>query len=204
LNYRAKAIAEDRQPPEHPTVFLKAPGSVAAHGVHISTPPGRRLEPEAEIAVIVGASCYRTSADDIESRLFGVVAANDVSDRLAQRSGHSLDLAKGGPMFCPMGSWVLPPESMTGGGGLDVQCTVGGRVVQQGNSRDLLHSAVALVHYISQFIELRRGDVVLTGSPAWCSSAVELQPNDVVETRVGSLPPLTFVVAVSLDEIASH
>ena len=169
LNYRAH-IAESAtvlpgdETREEPLLFLKPPSAVIASGEAIRYPPGvTRLDPEAELGVIVGTRAKDIEPEDAWRHVAGLTCVNDVSARNYQRMDGQWTRAKGFDTFAPLGPCMavgLAPE------GLKVECRVNGEVRQQGNTSDLLFPVAFLLSYISRIMTLEPGDVIATGTPA--------------------------------------
>lgn len=174
LNYPAHAAESATVlPPERPAeplLFMKPPSAVIAHGEPIRYPPGvTRLDPEGEIAVVIGRRCRRVTADRAMESVAGLTCFNDVSARNYQRQDGQWTRAKGFDTFAPLGPWValgLDPR------GLTVECRVQGVRRQIGNTRDLTFTIPVLVSYISSIMTLEPGDVIATGTPAGVAPVV--------------------------------
>lgn len=194
LNYRAHALESaslilDAPPPEDPLLFLKPPSAVIGPGDDIRYPPGvTRLDPEAELAVVIGRRARAVAERDALDFVAGLTCFNDVSARNYQRSDGQWTRAKGFDTFAPLGPWVavgLDPS------GLRVECRVNGERRQVGDTADLLHPVPALVAYVSGIMTLEPGDVIATGTPAGVAPVevgdrieVEVEGIGVLENRV--------------------
>ena len=184
LNYRAHiaesmSVAPGAKAPVEPLLFLKPPSAVIASGGAIRYPAGvTRLDPEAELAVIIGRRTSRVSPEDAPRHVAGLTCFNDVSARNYQKQDGQWTRAKGFDTFAPLGPWVavgLPPDALT------VECRVNGQVRQKGNTSDLLFPVPYLVSFISGVMTLEPGDVIATGTPA---GIAPIQAGDVVEVEV--------------------
>ena len=185
LNYRehiaesATAVPGGGEIPAEPLLVLKPPSAVVASGAAVRYPPGvERLDPEAELAVVIGRRARAVSREAALECVAGYTCFNDVSARNYQRRDGQWTRAKGFDTFAPLGPWVavgLSPD------GLDVRCRVNGEERQHGNTADLLHTVPALVHFISGIMTLEPGDVIATGTPAGVAPVL---PGDVIEVEV--------------------
>lgn len=192
LNYRDH-IAESRtavpgggDAPAEPLLFLKPPSAVVADGGAIRYPRGvERLDPEAELAVVIGSRARAVAAGEALGHVAGYTCFNDVSARNYQRRDGQWTRAKGFDTFAPLGPWVavgLDP------GALEIRCRVNGQERQHGRTADLIHPVAALVSFISGIMTLEPGDVIATGTPAGVAPIV---PGDVVEVEIGGIGVLT-------------
>ncbi|NOT34932.1 MAG: fumarylacetoacetate hydrolase family protein [Candidatus Eisenbacteria bacterium] len=169
LNYRAH-IAESASvlpgavPALEPLLFLKPPSAVIGHGGVIRYPVGvTRLDPEAEMAVVIGRVASRVPVALALDHVAGITAFNDVSARNYQKLDGQWTRAKGFDTFAPLGPWVAlgcDPSDQA------VKCRVNGVERQHGHTRDLLFPVPELVSFISGIMTLQPGDVIATGTPA--------------------------------------
>jgi 2-keto-4-pentenoate hydratase/2-oxohepta-3-ene-1,7-dioic acid hydratase in catechol pathway len=85
LNYRAhiaESVATVVTPPDEPLLFLKPPSAVIASGAPIHYPAGvSRLDPEAEVAIVIGRRTRHASETEALAAIAGVCCFNDVSAR---------------------------------------------------------------------------------------------------------------------------
>jgi 2-keto-4-pentenoate hydratase/2-oxohepta-3-ene-1,7-dioic acid hydratase in catechol pathway len=165
--------------PEVPTVFLKPATSVIGPGDPIRLPAGvGRVDHEAELAVVMGKPARDLTPASALAHVWGYTAANDVTAREQQKSDTQWTRGKGHDTFCPLGPWIetdLDPFD------LRVRCEVDEVLRQDGRTRDLLHDVPAVLSFITSFMTLLPGDVVLTGTPAGVGPLV---PGSVVEVDV--------------------
>ncbi len=162
-----------------PTVFLKPATSVIGPGDPIRLPAGvGRVDYEAELAVVIGKPARDLTPSNALDHVWGYTAANDVTARDQQKSDGQWTRGKGHDTFCPLGPWLetdLDPSD------LRVRCEVDEVLRQDGNSRDLIHDVPAVLAFITSFMTLLPGDVVLTGTPAGVGP---LEPGSTVTVEV--------------------
>ncbi len=184
LNYRAHiaeslSVAPGGVAPVEPLLFLKPPSAAIASGEAIRYPRGvTRLDPEAEMALVIGRRARAVSEAVALDHVAGVTAFNDVSARNYQKSDGQWARAKGFDTFAPFGPWIavgLDPRA------LSVECRVNGERRQRGHTSDLLFTPAFLVHFISHVMTLEPGDVIATGTPA---GIAPIEPGDEVEIEV--------------------
>ncbi len=168
-----------------PTVFLKPATSVIGPDDPIRLPVGvGRVDHEAELAVVIGKPARDLTAADALSHVWGYTAANDVTAREQQKSDGQWTRGKGHDTFCPLGPWI---ETDLDPADLRVRCEVDEVLRQDGRTRDLLHDVPAVLAFITSFMTLLPGDVVLTGTPAGVGP---LEPGNVVEVSVEGIGTL--------------
>jgi len=195
LNYRAH-IAESvtgsqSGPPPEPLLFLKPPSAVCASGEAILYPPGvTRLDPEAELAIVIGRRARAVPRERALECVAGFTCFNDVSARNYQKSDGQWTRAKGFDTFAPLGPWVAVGLEADR---LAIECRVNGERRQHGNTRDLLFPVPELIRFISSIMTLEPGDVIASGTPAGVAPVVvgdrievEIEGIGVLENRVES------------------
>ena len=198
LNYHSKQQATGRSLPEHPMLFLKAPAARVRPGEPIrlpSTVPAC-VDYEGEIAVVVGMPLFEATPESAAMAVSGVAVANDVTARDVMRETGSPSLAKSYPGFGQLGSTVLDTNGAEGIKGLELTTRVNGDLRQTDRGDGMILPVAELLSLLSQYVLLRPGDVVLTGTPAGTGDETKtyLVPGDVVEVEIAGLPVLQSVV----------
>jgi 2-keto-4-pentenoate hydratase/2-oxohepta-3-ene-1,7-dioic acid hydratase in catechol pathway len=122
----------------------------------------------------------------------GFCIVNDVSERSYQiERGGQWDKGKGCDTFGPLGPWLVTPDEVADFRALNLECRVNGRIVQSGNTRDMIFEVPFLVHYVSQFMSLQPGDVISTGTPHGVGMGMRppqwLAEGDLVELSIDGL-----------------
>jgi 2-keto-4-pentenoate hydratase/2-oxohepta-3-ene-1,7-dioic acid hydratase in catechol pathway len=176
--------------PETPVVFLKPSTSVIGHGDTIRLPRNsERVDHEAELAVVIGRLCRDVTRERAHEVILGYTAANDVTARDHQKQDGQWTRAKGHDTFCPIGPWVETDLDIRDA---TVQCTVDGVLTQDGRTSQLIHDVPAVIAWITAFMTLIPGDVILTGTPAGVSP---LHDGGSVTVSIEGLGGLTNPVA---------
>jgi 2-keto-4-pentenoate hydratase/2-oxohepta-3-ene-1,7-dioic acid hydratase in catechol pathway len=150
---------------------------------------------ELELAAVIGRPAHRVSRADALSHVVGYTIVNDITTRewVWRRDlpelGTDWFRSKNSPTFLPTGPYVVPAEFV--GDPMDLQITLrlGGEVMQDESTKDMIFDVAQLVSYCSQIATLLPGDLVLTGSPAgngmhWGRL---LRPGDVMESEITGL-----------------
>ncbi len=179
-----------------PLVFLKPNTSVIGTGEPIVRPAEtENLHYEGELAVVIGRICRRVPPERVAEVVFGYTVANDVTCRDLQERDGQWSRAKGFDSFCPLGPWIVTHLSLEEAGRLDLVTTLNDRVVQEGNSAQLVHDIPALVAFVSSFTTLLPGDVILTGTPAGVGP---MTPGDQVAVTIAGIGTLTNPVVAEV------
>jgi 2-keto-4-pentenoate hydratase/2-oxohepta-3-ene-1,7-dioic acid hydratase in catechol pathway len=190
-NYACQVEEKGCPWPERPALFLKSPNSVIGPGDAIEAPPEvERLEYEGELAVVIGTLAREVRPEDAMEHVLGFTCANDVTAHDWRADGQWAR-AKSADTFCPLGPWIEtePPEP----GSLTITTRLGDRVVQQSCADQMIFGVPAILAYVTRWITLRPGDVVLTGSPAGVGPMV---PGDRVTVEIDGLGSLSNPVAL--------
>jgi 2-keto-4-pentenoate hydratase/2-oxohepta-3-ene-1,7-dioic acid hydratase in catechol pathway len=198
-NYADHAAEFGNEVPKEPLIFIKPSTSVIGPNDAIRIPPqSQRVEEEAELAVVIGATgARRVDRAGAERAIFGYTVGNDVTARDLQRSDPQWTRAKGFDSFCPLGPWIVTDLDV---GDLEIRCEVGRdpealEVRQLGRTKDMVFDVPTLVSYVSHVMTLLPGDIILTGTPAGVS---EIVAGDTVSVSVQGIGELRNPV-VSLD-----
>lgn len=172
--------------PREPGLFLKGLNTLSGPGDDVPYPAWtQELHYEGELAVVIAREMRDVTADDAPSYVLGYTCALDVTARDAQRSDLQWVRGKSADGFCPVGPWL---ETDLDPGALSVQTRVNGELRQDGHTSDLIFPVAEVLAYISRFMTLGPGDVVLTGTP---DGVGPLEPGDVVEVTIDAIGTLT-------------
>jgi 2-keto-4-pentenoate hydratase/2-oxohepta-3-ene-1,7-dioic acid hydratase in catechol pathway len=178
-NYRDHAKELGNEVPTTPVIFLKPPSSVIGSGEAIVLPSGiGRIDYEGEIGLVIGRRLTKAPPAACADAVRGVVAVNDVSARDLQKSDPQWWRAKGTDTFCPIGPETPGTPDF---GALEVITRVNGEERQRGRGAEMLFPIPEVLSFISQFVTLEPGDLVITGTPAGVGP---LAPGDIVEVEV--------------------
>jgi len=184
-NYADHAAEMGTDVPEEPLVFLKPSTSVVGPGDPIMFPSiSKRMEYEGELACVVGRLVRRATSDDAARAILGYTCANDVTLRDLQATDGQWTRAKGFDTSCPLGPWV---ETEADPSDLALETRVNGEIRQSARTSQLAFDPAQLVAFISSFMTLLPGDVVLTGTPAGVGP---LEVGDYVEVALDGVGTL--------------
>ena len=173
LNYAKHAVESGMTAPAEPVIFMKAPDTVIGANDDVVVPPNsQKTDYEVELCIVIGNNAlYLKSPEDAASHILGYTISQDISERHWQieRSGQWVK-GKSFPTFNPMGPWIVTKDELAKNGldpsNLALSCTIDGEVRQNSRTDDLIFGINHCVWYISQFMELKAGDVINTGTPA--------------------------------------
>ena len=167
VNYRMHAAEQNHEPPDHPVMFAKFTTAVVGHGADIRWSPEltQAVDFEAELAVVIGATCRRVAQGEALDYVAGYTCLNDVSARDLQYSDKQFTRAKSLDTFAPMGPWLVTADEIPDPQTLAIRCLVNGVVMQDSNTADMVFGVAQLVSFCSQAFTLEPGDVIATGTP---------------------------------------
>jgi 2,4-diketo-3-deoxy-L-fuconate hydrolase len=168
LNYRKHAEEAGMDIPDEPVVFTKAITSLSGPDDDIVMPEGsKETDWEIELGVIVGKTARKVSVETALDHVAGYCVANDVSERHWQikRNGQ-WSKGKSFDTFGPIGPWLVTRDEIPNPQSLAMELKVNGEVRQRSTTEDMIFSVARIISYLSQFMTLLPGDVVVTGTPA--------------------------------------
>jgi 2-keto-4-pentenoate hydratase/2-oxohepta-3-ene-1,7-dioic acid hydratase in catechol pathway len=200
LNYTDHAAEVGRPAPKEPTFFIKAPSAISGPNDPTVSPRGAtKLDYEVELGAVLGRDARYVDETKALSYVAGYCLINDVSERAFQmeREGTTTK-GKSADTFGPVGPWLVTADDVRNPHDLELWTVVNGERRQHGNTSKLIFSVPALVAYVSQFMSLKAGDVISTGTPAGVAHGMKppryLQPGDVVELGITGLGTQRHVV----------
>jgi 2-keto-4-pentenoate hydratase/2-oxohepta-3-ene-1,7-dioic acid hydratase in catechol pathway len=189
-NYAAHAAEFGMEVPEEPLLFLKPSTAVIGPGDPIELlPVSRRVDYEGELAVVIGRIAKHVRAEDAGRVILGFTCANDVTLRDLQKTDDQWCRAKGFDGSCPLGPWVETEVDPTD---VVVETRLNGDVRQHASTTDIAFGVATLIEYITTFMTLLPGDVLLTGTP---EGVGKLTTGDTVEVEVEGVGTLRNPVA---------
>ena len=167
LNYLDHIREGKAEIPENPLIFAKFPNTLAAHMDAITWNPEltKKVDFEAELAVVMGRIVYNCSEEEAEKAVFGYTCANDVSARDLQFGDKQWVRGKTLDSFCPLGPWIVTPDDIDDLHDLGIRSELNGQTMQESNTRHMLFKVPQLVSFLSMNFTLAPGDVILTGTP---------------------------------------
>lgn len=168
LNYRLHALESGLPIPQTPLVFTKFPSSVAPARGNVTLYTDS-VDWEVEVAVVMGERVRDVGREDAWGAIAGLTLAQDFSARdvqLTPAGTPQFSLGKSFAGFLPLGPLVATPDEFDDVADIHLWCEIDGERVQDGRTDDLVFPVPVLIEYLSSVVELRPGDVVLTGTPS--------------------------------------
>ena len=203
LNYRDHAEETGLALPKEPTLFLKATSALCGPADDLVMPrEAKSVDWEIELGVVIGKPGVYISERDALDHVLGYCIGIDFSERDFQfnRGGQGFK-GKSADTFAPLGPFLATRDEIADPQDLALRLSANGQVKQNGSTRDMIFSVAELVSYISRFMSLQPGDVILTGTPAGVGLGqkppVYLQPGDVVTASISGLGEQTHKVVTA-------
>lgn len=192
LNYRDHALEQGADIPELPLVFSKFPSCVVAHGDDVVLPVGAtEVDYEAELAFVIGRTATRVDEANAMDHVFGYTNCNDVSARDFQFADGQWQRGKSCETFCPTGPFLATADEIEDPHALAIRLRLNGETMQDSSTDQLIFNVPQLVSYLSGFVTLEPGDMVLTGTPPGVGFArkppVYVRAGDVMEVEIDGL-----------------
>lgn len=197
LNYKRHAEESNMAIPEFPVLFNKFNNSLAAHNEEISLPiDSKENDYEAELAIVIGKNTKDVSEESALNHVFGYCNANDLSSRDLQFRTNQWLLGKALDGFCPIGPYLVTADEVSDPNNLEIKTYINGELRQNSNTIDMIFKCNEIVSYISKYITLVPGDIILTGTPEGVifgfpeDERVYLKPGDEIIIEIEKLGKL--------------
>jgi 2-keto-4-pentenoate hydratase/2-oxohepta-3-ene-1,7-dioic acid hydratase in catechol pathway len=192
LNYADHVRETGRELTESPALFLRVSESQIGHGQNIVRPPeSHRLDYEGEIAVIIGKGGRRISEAESWSHIAGYSCYNDGSVRDWQVSTTQWTAGKNFWRTGGFGPWMVTADEIQPNQKMTLITRLNGQELQRATTDMMIHSIPRQIAYISTFIPLEPGDVIVTGTPGGVGNKrtpqLFMKPGDVVEIEVDAV-----------------
>ena len=193
-NYAQHALEMGSEPPSLPVVFSKFASAINHPGAPIVLPSlSEQLDYEAELVVVIGKSGKNITRQTAFEHVFGYCCGNDITARDWQKGkpGGQWLLGKTCDTFAPLGPYIVTADEITDPQNLSIQLRVNGELRQDANTSHLIFPIDTLIAHVSQFVTLRPGDLIFTGTPSGVGAGrtppLFLKPGDQVEVQIDGL-----------------
>ncbi|MBB6281895.1 fumarylacetoacetate hydrolase family protein [Geobacillus subterraneus] len=183
LNYADHAGELSLAAPKEPLLFFKGKNTLVGHLGRTVRPAGvDMMHYECELAVVIGRPARRVKAEQAYDYILGYTIANDYAVRDYLENYYRPNFrVKNRDRATPLGPWIVSHEEVGDPMALALRTYVNGALVQEGYTADMIFSIPYLLEYITSFMTLAPGDLILTGTP---KGAVNVQPGDEVVTEI--------------------
>jgi len=194
LNYSDHATESNMQLPKEPVIFFKATTAIVGPNDNLVIPKNSvKADWEVELAIVIGKKALYVDEENALDYVAGYLLHNDYSEREFQleRSGQWVK-GKSCDTFAPLGPYLATQDEIKDINNLRLWLTVNGKMMQDGNTKNLVFKIPHLVSYVSQFMTLLPGDIISTGTPAGVGlgqkpEPIYISPGDVIELGIDGL-----------------
>ena len=171
---------------DEPLVFLKGPGSLVGHGGRTRRPGDAAfMHYECELAVVIGRKARHVKAADAMACVAGYTVCNDYAVRDYLENWYRPNLrVKNRDGGTVLGPWFVPASEVPDPHALGLRTWVNGTITQQGSTGHMVNGVPALIEYLSSFMTLHPGDVILTGTP---DGVVNVNAGDTVDCEIDTI-----------------
>ena len=193
LNYAEHARELSFKAQEEPLVFLKGPGTLLGHRGCTRRPADATfMHYECELAVVIGRTAKAVARTAALQHVAGYCIANDYAIRDYLENWYRPNMrVKNRDGATVLGPWFVEAGDVADPGNLGLRTFVNGKLTQQGNTRDLVFDIPYLIEYLSSFMTLQAGDVILTGTP---EGVTNVMPGDEVICEIDGLGRLANTI----------
>jgi 2-keto-4-pentenoate hydratase/2-oxohepta-3-ene-1,7-dioic acid hydratase in catechol pathway len=190
LNYPDHVSETGGTIPDEPIIFIKPHTTIIGPNENIVKPEFvKKLDYEAELAVVMGSRAKNVSTRDAGSHIFGYTILNDVSARDIQFKDKQWTRGKGLDTFAPTGPCIATANQLREVNNLSIRTWVNGEPRQNSTTKNMVFNVYEIVHHLSRIMTLEPCDIIATGTPAGVGFAMKpdpkyLQPGDTVRIEI--------------------
>jgi 2-keto-4-pentenoate hydratase/2-oxohepta-3-ene-1,7-dioic acid hydratase in catechol pathway len=189
----------DQDIPKYPSMFFRTPGSLVAHGQPVVRPPeSEQLDYEGEIALVIGRSGRRIPESEALNFVAGLTLCNEGTVRDWLRHGKfNVTQGKNWDSTGSIGPWIVTTDEVDLCKPLHLTVKVNGEVTQDDTTASMIKSFAELIAYVSTFMTLKPGDILVTGTPIKLKrdeAPVWLKSGDIIEVAVPQIGVLRNTV----------
>ena len=167
LNYSDHAEETGMKAPNEPIIFMKANSCISGPNDNIVIPKNsKKTDWEIELGIVIGKETKYITEDQSLDHIFGYCIVNDISEREFQieRSGQ-WDKGKGCDTFGPIGPYIVTKDEIKDVQNLNLELKLNNKIMQKGNTKKMIFGVEYIISYLSNFMTLKPGDIITTGTP---------------------------------------
>lgn len=200
LNYRDHAIEQNAALPDEPVIFMKPPTTIIGPHENILKPSFvKKLDYEAELAIVIGKKGKNIPISEAESYIFGYTILNDVSARDIQFKDIQWTRGKSFDTFAPTGPCITTANQLQDTSHLSIRTWVNDELRQDSTTQNMVFNVYETVHHLSRVMTLEPCDLIATGTPAGVGFAFKPKPKflkngDVVKIHIEKIGVLENTV----------
>ncbi|KAL4232327.1 Fumarylacetoacetate hydrolase domain-containing protein 2A [Mactra antiquata] len=204
MNYKDHCEEQNAPVPVQPVIFNKFPSCIISPYDTMTYPTETKcLDWEVEMTIVVGREAKNVKVEDAMQYVFGYTVANDISARDWQLTpglnGGQWLIGKAMDEFCPLGPAIVTTDELGDPHNLGLRCRLNGIIKQDSNTNQLVHKTQQIISYVSRFMTLKPGDLILTGTPpgvgCFRKPPEYMKAGDVVEVEVDGIGKVVTKIA---------
>lgn len=185
LNYPGVAKGEENS---EPLVFLKSTSKIVGHNGTVLNPYSKtNVWGECELAIVIGAESSQLTPDNASDHIFGYTIGNDITAENLDGRDHHLAKSKAADSFCALGPYIdtdFEPKDQ------QIKGFHNSILLREGRLSDRLWLEKELLVWLTSWMTLEPGDVILTGAPNRVRSRIYLEENDIFVSSIDGLGEL--------------
>lgn len=201
LNYRKHAEETNLAIPEYPVLFSKFNNTLTGHLNPIKLPRNSmNIDYEGELVLVIGREAKYITNENAREYIYGYTIANDLSARDLQVRSSQWLLGKSYDDFCPIGPYLISSEEIRNPNELFIRTIVNGKIRQNSTTSDMIFNCEEIVSYVSQYMTLYPGDIILTGTPEGVilgyneADRIWIKENDIITIEIEKIGSLTNAI----------
>lgn len=177
----------------YPSIFMRTPATLVGHNEPILRPPeSEQLDYEGEIALVIGLGGRRIARTDFARHIAGLTCCNEGTIRdWLRHSKFNVTQGKNFGATGAIGPWMVSADEFDRFDDIRVTTRVNGEVRQDDTTANIIFDFAYLISYVSTFMDLKPGDVIVTGTPIGAGARFDppkwLKPGDTVEIEIGGV-----------------
>jgi 2-keto-4-pentenoate hydratase/2-oxohepta-3-ene-1,7-dioic acid hydratase in catechol pathway len=194
INYANRnADYGDAEAPKYPSMFYRAPGSLVGHEGKIVRPhESEQLDYEGEIALVIGRQGRRIPHESALDHVAGITLCNEGTIRDWLRHGKfNVTQGKNFDSTGSIGPWLVTADEIDLHQPLHITTKINGEITQDDTTASMIKSFSDLIAYVSTFMTLKPGDIIVTGTPVKLGPKADpprwLKPGEVIEIEVPTI-----------------
>lgn len=200
MNYKDHCEEQNAPVPVEPVIFNKFPSLIIGPNNELPYPKETKcLDWEVEMVIVIGKEAKNIQESEAMKYVFGYTVANDLSARdwqfMLGKNGGQWLLGKAMDGFCPLGPAIVTTDELGDPHNLGLRCRVNGVIKQDSNTNQLVHKTQQIIAFITRFMTLKPGDLILTGTPpgvgCFRKPPEYLKVGDTVEVEVDKIGTVT-------------
>ena len=202
INYanRNAEYQDNTEEQKYPSMFFRTARSFVGHNAPLVRPPESvQLDYEGEIVLVIGKTGRRIARERAHEYIAGYSIGNEGTIRDWLRHGkHNVTQGKNFDATGSLGPWMVTADEIDPGKPMRLTTRVNGEVRQDDTTASIIFDFSYLLAYVSTFMTLDPGDLILTGTPTGAGARFKpprwLAPGDVLEIEVSGIGVLRNTV----------